>query len=47
MSASVYAQYQSPGTGSPTWNGAIINDINSNCAFQAKMSATRTVNYVC
>ncbi len=35
MSVSVHAQYQSPGTGSPKWNAAIINVMNSTCASPA------------
>lgn len=35
MSISQNAQYQSPVTGTPKWNAAIINIINYTCGFPA------------
>lgn len=36
MSVSEPEQYQGPETGSPKSNAAVINVINSSCAFDAK-----------
>lgn len=50
MSVSQHARYQSPKTGSPKWNAAIINIINSSALFllwQVKIFAAERVYYCC
>lgn len=47
MSVSEHAEYRRPEPGSPKWNTAIINVINSTSAFPALISAVKRASWCC